>query len=248
MPAASPDGGGPSARVTGAAADWLGQVRFGPDGLVPVVVSSLASGDVLMLAYASAAALERTVRTGQAWFWSRSRDGLWEKGATSGNRMRVAELVLDCDGDAVLYRVEPSGPACHTGEETCFHRPALRPAAGAPRESGRPPSEIPRESGPPPDVLAELGRVLAERRRQPEPGSYVAGLYAAGLDAVLRKVSEEATEVVLAAKDADAETLVAEVADLWFHSLVALAWFGREPSEVLAELGRRRGRRRAGDS
>jgi phosphoribosyl-AMP cyclohydrolase len=101
--------------------DPVSGVEFGSDGLVPVIVQDADNGDVLMLAYANAEALELTRSTGAAWFWSRSRRELWEKGATSGNRMRVVSLALDCDGDALLMRVAPAGPACHTGARTCFH-------------------------------------------------------------------------------------------------------------------------------
>ena len=170
-------------------------------GLVPVVVQDATSGDVLMVAYANREALERTAQTGLAHFWSRSRGALWRKGETSGHEMRVREVRADCDRDALLMVVDPAGPACHTGARTCFG------------------DETPTLAG----VPAELGRVIAARASAAPAGSYTAKLLAKGPDHVLKKIGEEATEVVLAAKSESDERLAAEAADLLYHLMVAMA-------------------------
>jgi phosphoribosyl-ATP pyrophosphohydrolase/phosphoribosyl-AMP cyclohydrolase len=185
--------------------------------LVACVVQDAGTGDMLMLAWADEAALEATRRTGLAHFHSRSRDKLWLKGATSGNTMAVESMTPDCDGDAILMRVRPAGPACHTGDDTCF----------GPRAPGRA------------RVLAELAEVIEERRSTPPAdGSYVAGVLAGPREQAQRKVGEEAVEVLLA--DAGSDHLVSEVADLWFHSMLLLARDGIDPLAPLDELARRR--------
>ena len=185
--------------------------------LVACIVQDADSGDVLMLAWADDEALEATRRTGLAHFHSRSRDALWLKGATSGNTMAVQSISEDCDGDALLLKVRPAGPACHTGADTCF----------GPRAGRRV------------DALGELAAVI-EARRTTDPGrpSYVRELLAADRERAQRKVGEEAVEVLLAAPGSD--HLVSEVADLWFHSMLLLARDGRDPLAPLDELRRRR--------
>jgi phosphoribosyl-AMP cyclohydrolase / phosphoribosyl-ATP pyrophosphohydrolase len=189
-----------------------------PGVLVPCVVQDAGSGEVLMLAYMDDEALAATRETGLAHFHSRSRDELWQKGATSGNTMTVESLAFDCDADTVLLRVRPAGPACHTGQETCFG---------------------PRLIDPRPAILAELAGVIEHRRRQGGAGSYVAGILSADREGAQRKVGEEAVEVLLA-PPASPE-LVGEVADLWFHSMLLLARDGIDPLAPLEELSRRRG-------
>ena len=175
-------------------------LSFDAAGLIPVVAQDRGSGDVLMVAYANVAALVRTVETGFAHFWSRSRQALWKKGETSGHRLRVVEVRVDCDKDALLYVVEPEGPACHTGARTCF-------GEDSPTAAG---------------MLEEVARVVAARARAAPGDSYTARLLAQGPDQVLKKIGEEATEVVLAAKGQSDERLAEEAADLLFHLLVAL--------------------------
>jgi phosphoribosyl-AMP cyclohydrolase / phosphoribosyl-ATP pyrophosphohydrolase len=195
-----------------------GGLRFDAAGLIPVVVQQRASGDVLMVAYANAEALARTAETGFAHFWSRSRSALWKKGETSGNTLRVVELRKDCDDDTLLMLVEPDGPACHTGARTCFG------------------DDTPSAAG----MLAELSRVIAERARSRPEGSYTARLLAKGLDHTLKKVGEEAIEVVLAAKGETDERLAEEAADLLFHLLVVLQQRGVSVEQVLDVLRHRR--------
>jgi phosphoribosyl-ATP pyrophosphohydrolase/phosphoribosyl-AMP cyclohydrolase len=193
-------------------------VAFDANGLATVVVQDRASGDVLMVAHANALALRLTAETGLAHFWSRSRKALWKKGETSGNVLHVRETRIDCDGDAILFVVDPTGPACHTGSRTCF---------------GDAPAAV---SG----VLAELGRVIAQRAQEGAADSYTAKLLAKGPDGALKKVGEEATEVILAAKGESDARLAEESADLLFHLLVALHQRGLGIGDVLSVLQRRR--------
>ncbi len=187
----------------------LAGLKFDDRGLVPVIVSDARTGDVLTLAWANRDALERTAQTREAHFFSRSRERLWRKGEESGNVQHVVEMIADCDGDAVLYRVDPSGPACHTGERTCFHAPLLE------REQDCVTGDFLR-------AIAYLQRILRERKTSAPPGSYVATLYAGGVDRIGKKIGEEATEVVIAAKNDDDAAVVWEAADLLFHMLVLL--------------------------
>jgi phosphoribosyl-ATP pyrophosphohydrolase/phosphoribosyl-AMP cyclohydrolase len=190
---------------------------FDASGLVPVVAQDRASGDVLMLAWANTEALARTADTGVAHFWSRSRKALWRKGETSGHELRVVEARADCDRDTLLLVVEPTGPACHTGARTCFGE-ASATAAG---------------------MLEELRRVVAERAQAPAEESYTARLLAKGPDQVLKKIGEEATEVVLAARVQSDERLAEETADLLYHLLVALHQRGLPLARVMDELRKR---------
>jgi phosphoribosyl-ATP pyrophosphohydrolase/phosphoribosyl-AMP cyclohydrolase len=191
---------------------------FDASGLLPVIAQDRDSGDVLMLAWANADAVARTAETGLAHFWSRSRKALWQKGETSGNALRVVEARADCDNDALLLVVEPAGPACHTGTRTCFGETSAT-AAGMP---------------------FELARVVRERAQAKPEESYTARLLAKGQAAVLKKIGEEATEVVLAAAAESDTRLAEESADLLFHLLVALHQRGVPLSRVMEELRRRR--------
>jgi phosphoribosyl-ATP pyrophosphohydrolase/phosphoribosyl-AMP cyclohydrolase len=194
-------------------------LTFDEKGLIPVVVQDRASGDVLMVAYANAEALARTAETGLAHFWSRSRGALWRKGETSGNGLRVREARTDCDRDVLLLTVEAEGPACHTGARSCFGE-TTPTAAG---------------------ILEELARLVARRAAERPEGSYTVRLLGKGLDHVLKKVGEEATEVVLAAKGESGERLAEEAADLIFHLLVALSLRDVAVQDVMGVLRRRRG-------
>jgi phosphoribosyl-ATP pyrophosphohydrolase/phosphoribosyl-AMP cyclohydrolase len=188
--------------------------------LIPCIVQDARTGEVLTLAYMNDEALERTRETGEMWFWSRSRQELWHKGETSGNVQRLKELRLDCDEDAILALVEPAGPACHTGERTCFHKGELEPVPG--------------------EALAALARTIAERRSAAPAGSYTATLLA---DAELagQKVQEEAEEVVRAVREESDERVAEEAADVLYHLAVLLAARGVELPDVYEVLnGRRR--------
>jgi len=197
------------------------EVRFDERGLVPCVIQDWGSGEVLTLAYMNAEALARTRQTGVLHLWSRSRDELWRKGATSGNTQTVRALRLDCDGDAVLALVEPAGPACHTGERTCFHNGKLEPPA-------------------PHEALPGLERTLKQRAEERPTGSYTADLLA-DPQRIGEKVQEEAEEVARAAREESDERVAEEAADVLYHLAVLLR--GRGLSLAAAEevlLGRRR--------
>jgi phosphoribosyl-ATP pyrophosphohydrolase/phosphoribosyl-AMP cyclohydrolase len=194
------------------------ELRYDAAGLIPVVVQDRASGDVLMVAYANADALRRTAETGLAHFWSRSRASLWKKGESSGSTLRVLELRKDCDGDALLMLAQPAGPVCHTGTRTCFG------------------DDTPSAAG----ILVELAVVIADRARTMPESSYTARVLAKGLDHALKKVGEEATEVLLAAKGETDERLAEEAADLLFHLLIVLQQRGVAPEQVFDVLRRRR--------
>lgn len=198
---------------------WLNERRpdWGRAELLPVVVQDAADGTLLMLAWANAEALRETERTGRAHFWSRSRDELWRKGATSGNELVMVDLAVDCDGDAIRYRVAPTGPACHTGARSCFDDHAT--------------------NGP--MDLAALEAVIAERRTADPAASYTARLLAAGPRRPAEKVTEEAGELSAAALAGSDDEVRGEAADLLYHALVLLAARGVSLAEVLAVLGAR---------
>ena len=206
---------------------WLGDLRFGPDGLVPVIAQESLTGDVLMLAWADRAALERTLATGEAHYFSRSRRVPWRKGEGSGHTQRVTEIRLDCDADTVLYRVAQTGPACHTGTPTCF-------ATLVTAEGGRL-AVVDRGAHP----LTRLARTIAARDADRPAGSYTAALLARGVAKASQKVGEEAVEVVVAANSEDDERLASEAADLLYHLLVLLQARGVPLDVVLRELGSR---------
>lgn len=179
-------------------------VTYDENGLIPAIIQDSISGKVLMLAYMNEESLLKTLKTKETWFYSRSRKELWHKGATSGNKQRVKNIVLDCDQDALLITVEPLGPACHTGAETCFHHPV----------------EIEYEERR--EVIHKLVEVIEERRQNPLAGSYTTYLFNEGIDKVLKKVGEETSEVIIGAKNNDKEEIKWEIADLVYHTLVLM--------------------------
>lgn len=202
------------------------ELTFDDRGLIPAVVQDAATGEVLMVAWMNEEALRLTQETGQAHFWSRSRQELWHKGATSGNVMNVREIRVDCDADTLLVLADPAGPACHTGERSCFYRQLGAPSADAGFRAAR--------------ILDELFAVILDRQTSRPAGSYTAHLLDAGEDEILKKVGEEAMEVILAAKGQGDGRLVAEMADLIYHLLVLLAARGLSLEVVRGELARRR--------
>ncbi len=208
----------------------LSNVKFGADGLVPVVTQESRSGDVLMVAYANREALDRTLSTGLAHYFSRSRGKLWQKGETSEHVQRVVEVRLDCDADAVLYRVEQTGPACHTGTRTCF-------STVISGEAGKRGSK---DEDPGGHVLSRLAHTVADRARTRPSSSYTAQLLAGGVGKISQKVGEEAVEVVVAANSEDDERLASEAADLLYHLLVLLQARGVPLDAVWGELESRK--------
>ncbi|HEX4498404.1 MAG TPA: bifunctional phosphoribosyl-AMP cyclohydrolase/phosphoribosyl-ATP diphosphatase HisIE [Thermoanaerobaculia bacterium] len=203
------------------------ELRFDDRGLIPVVVQDVGSGAVLMLAYADRAAVETTVATGFAHFWSRSRQALWKKGETSGNTLQVIEMTVDCDGDALLVRALPAGPTCHRGTRSCF------------------------EPNPARLELGWLAAVLETRRDVDPASSYTARLLAAGIERIAQKVGEEGVETAIAAVsaalrgpgegDERRRALVGEVSDLLYHLLVLLQASGVDPGEITEKLMGRHG-------
>lgn len=204
-------------------------LRFNEQGLIPAIVQDVATGRVLMLAYMNREALERTLATGLVHYWSRSRAQLWQKGETSGHIQHLRDLRYDCDADTLLVIVEQEGAACHTGEPSCFFQHFAEISE---------PMQLPVSAG----LLQQIYAVVQERKRRAPQESYVASLMARGQDHVLKKVIEEAAEVLMASKDGRREAIVYEMADLWFHAIVALGWHDISPQEVLQELQRRFGK------
>lgn len=206
----------------------LSEIKFNDMGLVPAVAQDVRTGDVLMLAWMNEEALRLTVSTGKAHYYSRSRKRLWLKGETSGNVQEVKDVRYDCDADAILLLVEPRGPACHTGEKTCFYR-SLTGKEAKPVASGGP------------GVIKELYDVVVGRKKADPEKSYVASLYSKGLAKILEKVEEESGELVEAAREKGNADVVYELSDLWFHTLVLLADKDIGVDEVFVELARRFG-------
>jgi phosphoribosyl-ATP pyrophosphohydrolase/phosphoribosyl-AMP cyclohydrolase len=190
-------------------------MKFDDNGLIPAIVRDARDGRVLTLAYMNRESLERTRETGETWFWSRSRGELWHKGATSGNTQRVVHIAEDCDQDALLVSVIPSGPACHTGQPSCFADTPL-------------------------PALGELMTVLRSRFDERPEGSYTASLFNAGRNKILKKIGEEATEVVIAANTESRERLISELADLVFHASVLMTHESVSWTDVEEELAKRR--------
>ena len=212
--------------------------RYDQNGLVPVIMRDVESGKVLTLAWANADAIAKTRETGLAHFYSRSRKALWQKGETSGNIQRVAGISLDCDDDAVLYDVRPSGPACHTGAESCFTRvesfDTLESVDAV---------DLPEAASLDADALdlAELFAVVRDRKESPVAGSYTNKLFDDGIARIAQKVGEEAVETALASVTGDGNALAGEAADLLYHLAVLLTARGVSPGEVAAKLAERRG-------
>lgn len=202
-------------------------VRFNDRGLIPAVVQDSSTGEVLTLAYMDEEALRRTLAGPDVWFYSRSRHELWHKGETSGNYFQVKSVTADCDGDALLVTVDPAGPACHTGERTCFHKPLEALGEDTATDVG-------------PGILDELFDVIEQRKASPVEGSYTASLFAAGRERIAQKIIEEAGESALAGLGDDRGRLTQEIADLLYHSLVMLSAAGASPDQVWEELRRRR--------
>lgn len=199
-------------------------LKFDERGLIPAIVQDAINGRVLMMAWMNAESLQLTLESGEAWFWSRSRSELWHKGATSGNVLRVRELRADCDGDTLLLRAEPAGPACHTGKESCFFT-SLTTAS--------------QEETPRAGFLDELEGIVAARRTAQPESSYTARLFAKGRLKIAQKVGEEGLESALAGVAQDDDRLIDESADLLFHLLVLLNERGIPLSTVLGRLDAR---------
>jgi phosphoribosyl-AMP cyclohydrolase / phosphoribosyl-ATP pyrophosphohydrolase len=205
----------------------LDEIDFGPDGIIPVIAQDLHTGEILIPAFATKDMVEKTLETGNAWFWSRSRGRPWLKGEESGNFLRVREVRRNCENNALLYLCEPVGPACHTGAVGCFYR----------QLDG---TEVAQPAGYDRDGRLEwLWNVIQQRQRERPEGSYVVKLLDQGTDRIARKIGEEAAEVIIAAKNRSGEELANEMADLWFHSLLVLRDAGLTPDDVFRTLAAR---------
>ena len=195
-------------------------LKFDERGLIPAIVQDANTREVLTLAYMNRESLERTIETRETWFWSRSRNELWHKGATSGNTQQVVAIVADCDNDAIVVLVTPAGPACHTGARSCFDLSNQVEDLGG--------------------LLTQLYQLIESRERERPEGSYTTYLFDHGIDKILKKVGEESAETIVAAKNDDPKPLVAEVSDLIYHLLVLLVARGVSLEQIREELAQRR--------
>jgi phosphoribosyl-ATP pyrophosphohydrolase/phosphoribosyl-AMP cyclohydrolase len=209
-------------------------IKFDDKGLVPAVVQE-ENGQVLMLAYMNKESLEKTIETGYTWYYSRSRQRLWNKGEESGNKQKVKEISYDCDGDTLLIKVHQTGVACHTGTYTCFSGRKLVEE----KEKGLVVVEPEQETSLA-TVLNDLYNVIQERQLNPVEGSYTNYLFEKGQDKILKKVGEEAVETVIASKNNKSEEGLYEMGYLWYHCLVLLAYHKLTPDQLLDELMSRR--------
>ncbi|MBL8075399.1 MAG: bifunctional phosphoribosyl-AMP cyclohydrolase/phosphoribosyl-ATP diphosphatase HisIE [Nitrospira sp.] len=207
-------------------------IKFDQQGLLAAVVQDWLDGTVLMLGYMNQEALAKTVASRTVHFWSRSRNKLWEKGETSGHKLHVKELFVDCDRDTILVKAQPVGPTCHTGERACFF-------SGLDEQGLVAGGKTQDAAG---GILESVLRTILSRRSYPQAGSYTTKLFEGGHDKILKKVAEEAGEVLLASKGGKKEEIVYEVADLFFHTLMVLGYHGLSLQDIYEELGRRSGK------
>lgn len=208
------------------------EVKLNEQGLLPAVIQDWLDGTVLMLGYMNQEAIGKTLSTKSVHFWSRSRKKLWEKGETSGNKLLVKELFIDCDRDTILVKAQAMGPTCHTGERACFFSKLDEQGVSLP-------GNTPEAFG---GILEGVLRTIRDRRANPQPGSYTAKLFEGGHDKILKKVAEEAGEVIIAAKGGKKEEIIYEVADLFFHTLMVLGYHNVALQDIYQELGKRFGK------
>lgn len=198
-------------------------LKFDEKGLIPAIVQDANTSQVLMMAYMNKESLEKTLETGTTWFYSRSRQQLWNKGATSGNIQHVVSLSVDCDEDTLLVTVQPAGPSCHTGEISCFFRTLFGTLPQTPKK----------------DMLHILYEIVRDRKENPKEGSYTQYLFEKGLDKILKKVGEESAETIIAAKNKVTEELIYEMSDLFYHLTVLLVEQDVTLDQILLELEER---------
>ncbi len=210
----------------------LSHLKFDKQGLIPAVIQDWRDGSLLMLAYMNPESIQLTLEKKSVHFWSRWRNRIWEKGETSGNKLLLKDIFVDCDGDTILVKAEPLGPTCHTNEKTCFFMRL--------KEDGSVDGSKTRD-GFGGGILDQLYRTIEERKAHPSAESYTSKLLTGGVDKVLKKVVEEAGEVALAAKGGNKHEIISETADLLYHTLVALGFHGIQPGEVYKELAGRFG-------
>lgn len=196
----------------------IDQLTFDKNGLIPAIIQDATTGDVLMLGYMNHESLTKTMETNETWFYSRSRQTLWNKGETSGNKQFVQKIAFDCDADSLLIQVDPHGPACHTGEDSCFYHSLY----GNNRNER--------------NVIHTLTNKINERRENPLESSYTTYLFNEGIDKVLKKVGEETSEVIIGAKNNDKQEVIWEIADLTYHTLVLMEILGVSSNDIKEEL------------
>ncbi|WP_332262512.1 bifunctional phosphoribosyl-AMP cyclohydrolase/phosphoribosyl-ATP diphosphatase HisIE [Paenibacillus sp. GSMTC-2017] len=217
--------------------ELIQSIKWDANGLVPAVVQDAQSKEVLMLAYMNKESLLRSIQSSVTWFWSRSRNELWNKGATSGHTQRIVSMAYDCDGDTLLVRVEQQGPACHTGSYSCF----TNGIALADHNSERQETEVFDPSNRF-NIISRLEGIIAERYAERPEGAYTTYLFDKGVDKILKKIGEESSEVIIAAKNKDNIELRSEAGDLLFHLMVLLRERGLPLDDVLSELTSRHGK------
>ncbi|TXL65826.1 bifunctional phosphoribosyl-AMP cyclohydrolase/phosphoribosyl-ATP diphosphatase HisIE [Cerasibacillus terrae] len=199
----------------------ISNIQFGENGLIPAIIQDAQTQEVLMLAYMNKESLRKTMKTKETWFYSRSRQELWNKGATSGNKQIVEQLFYDCDGDTLLIQVKPLGPACHTGSTSCFFNTSME------------------QRVQPTELLNKLVSTIQERRKQIDSDSYTAYLFREGLDKILKKIGEEASEVIIGAKNRDKQEVIWEISDLTYHTLVLMELLEVDVYDITEELMKR---------
>lgn len=202
----------------------LKDLKFDDKNLIPAIVQDASTKEVLMLAYMNEESLNKTLETGTTWFWSRSRQELWNKGATSGHIQRVKGINYDCDGDTLLIQVDQVGVACHTGAKSCFFNGLYEADGGQGLGS---------------NIIEKLYEIITDRKENPKENSYTNYLFDKGIDKILKKVGEESAEVIIAAKNPDKEELIYEASDLIYHLLVLLREKDIGPGEIFMELNKR---------
>ncbi|MCK8824236.1 bifunctional phosphoribosyl-AMP cyclohydrolase/phosphoribosyl-ATP diphosphatase HisIE [Fuchsiella alkaliacetigena] len=239
---------------------YLTELKFDENGLIPAIIQDIENEQVLMMAYMNREAVQKTVETGYTWFWSRSRQELWKKGGSSGHVQQVEEIKADCDLDTLLIKVKQKVAACHTGHYSCFYRRLDLDKANRFKSEGEQvfsPEEVydeqteedeiklenpPVPSGGLPQILQEIYQVVLDRKHNPVEDSYTSYLFDEGLDKILKKIGEEAAEVIIGAKNEDKEEIIMEVSDLLYHLLVLLNYYQINLNEVYAELADRFGK------
>jgi len=214
----------------------IDRIKFDKSGLIPAIVQDDVTGGILMMAYMNRLALAKTLATGKVYFFSRSRARLWRKGETSGHGLEVRSVFLDCDQDVVLVKARAQGPTCHTGRQSCFFRVI---------KNGRVrtlPGSVLASANPTLDLLQRIYDVIMDRKHRPRKPSYVSSLFKMGKDRILKKIGEEAGELIIGSKNNRRKEVIYELADLWFHSLVVMGYHGITLQDLYNELGSRFGK------
>ena len=209
--------------------EFIKDLKFNEQGLIPAIAQDVVSNEVLMCAYMNEESIKKTIETGKATYFSRSRQELWEKGETSGHFQYVKEILVDCDGDAIVLKVEQEGAACHTDNPSCFYRKLVDGKL----------VEIPTGLGRNPQILYNVYNLIVDRVKNPKEGSYTNYLFEKGMDKILKKVGEECTEVIIGGSKQDKEETVYEIADLCYHVMVLMVQMGITVEDITRELEKR---------